>query len=791
MTKSVEPSPIDAVPSRLRENDSAWRQLTGTLATLRFAPLPVLLAASVCLPAFYAQAQWHTAVDLFAGLLGAAVAIAGAALLFAPREPTPAAVARGQRLLGAGAAIFGCIWAAMPVLLLPAADAARMFVVVAATLGVMALAPIVSARRSESLLFLAPIALGAVARCLVIGGSNGFTLAALFLGFGCAAAGGVTIRHRQAIPPVVAVEIDDRLELLAMCDEDPLASWFWQTTAAQTLADVSPRLAALAGVPVAWLEGKPVQRLFLGPRAAVALSASADALLATMAERAPFANVDVEHRSDENTSTWWRLSGRPSFDEGGAFDGYRCVGRDVSALHKAAREVAYLTSHDRLTDLIGRDRFVEIVAQECRAAGAAGTLRALLVLDIEGFKTLNGRIGSLQGDVLLKAVATRLTKAAPRTASIARIGADEFGIVYTPSHASSANAVVRALFAALRTPFDLDDGATTIDVSIGLALSPDHAGDAEELLRKADVALGRAKAGGRCQYRLFEPEFERTSILSRELESDLKLALARGEFELHYQPLFDLSEGKITSFEALIRWTSPTRGRVAPVDFIPAAESSDLIVAIGRFVLLDACRAAASWSQKARIAVNISPRHLRNPEFMADVTLALKLSGLPPTRLEIEITEGVFLENASEALANLHALRDRGVRIALDDFGTGYSSLNYLTSFPVDKIKIDRSFISHLMDRHENRAVVDAILDLARKLGMRVTAEGIETADQALALKLRRCDDIQGYLVSKAQPAEAVEAMFESIPAALRVEVPALFEGRLAAAITMRSRTAA
>ena len=285
---------------------------------------------------------------------------------------------------------------------------------------------------------------------------------------------------------------------------------------------------------------------------------------------------------------------------------------------------------------------------------------------------------------------------------------------------------------------------------------------------------------------MFSPQLEHVLAARRELDLDIRLALARAEFALHYQPLFDLEEGRIVSFEALIRWTSPTRGNVSPGDFIPAAEASGLVVAIGRFVLMRACKDAASWREPARVAVNISPQHLRAPEFMADVAVALKASGLPPWRLEIEITEGVFLDGGPEALNNLHALRAKGIAIALDDFGTGYSSLTYLVNFPVDKIKIDRSFITHLVERPQSDAIVDAVLTLARKLKIRVTAEGVETVEQALALKLKRCDDIQGWLFSKARPAEEVDALFEAAPQALRAKAPSLFESRLAVAMTMR-----
>ena len=781
--------------SRTRLVDwSRAQQLAATIAAARFAPLPVL-AETLLLPFLHGRPEWDVAGALLATHFVLAVGIAAAAWRWS-RSKTPLADAGDL-----DASVFvlalasGLAWAALPAVLLPMATGDLRWVLVALTFGGVALVPLLGARSAIKLALLVPVFAGTATAATRTESVADWIVPALLLGLICA----VVLadrRHRRILMEAAAAQLaagerDAVLGLLPQDDPNATGVWFWQTDEDLRLRHVSALLSAIAGWAEGRLEGKPVAKLFRGPVAAVAASTTTDKVLSAMAARAAIRNEDVEHRTDTGKSVWWRVSGTPLLDPTGTFVGYRGVGWDVTALHDAANRIAHLASHDALTDLQASEAFRATVARECQVAAADGSRRAVLLLNLDGFKAVNSSFGHAGGDELLKVVAKRLVDAAPRRAVVARLGADEFAILYAPSYASSAEAFARTLIAAIRGSFEIDGVPVSIDASIGIAVTPDHALGADALLRSADLALVRAKANGKGRSQVFVPEFEYARAVRRELETDIKIALARGEFAMHYQPLFDLAEGRIVGFEALIRWTSPTRGSVSPANFIPVAEAAGLVIEIGRFVLVDACKAAAGWQEDVRVAVNISPKHLRSPDFMADVSHALKLSGLAPTRLEIEITEGVFLENDSDAVANLHALRDRGIRIALDDFGTGYSSLNYLTNFPVDKIKIDRSFITDLMVRHENRAIVDALLTLARKLGMTVTAEGVETAEQALTLKIRRCDQIQGYLVSKAMPAADVNAMFAAIPAALRSEVPALFESSLAAVVAMRRQPAA
>ena len=679
------------------------------------------------------------------------------------------------------AAAGGAAWAALPTLLYASAQGGGRLVLLAAMIGVPTAALLAAPIRWAAPAFVLPAVAGGVWAVLAAGEPSGPALA--FLQVAVAALVLTAPRRRAARQATSASREaprkaqDDLVDLLLEGATSGAGDWLWATDERLRLCGDLDRFAAVAGIEV--VAGLPLASLVAeGTPGAVAIG---DALAA----REPFRDVVVERTGPGGSTSWWRLSGRPVFD-GGRFSGYQGLGSDVSALRQAQARVAHLATHDSLTGLANRESFQAHAARACAAAAAGGAAQALLILDLDGFKQVNDDLGHAVGDELLTAVAAALSRAAPEGAAVARLGGDEFAILYAPAAPSGPEALALAIIRAVSAPFALGAHQARIGVSIGIAWGPEHAAAPRELARKADLALYRAKEAGGGRHVVFVEAFEREREERLRLEADIGLALERDEFALHYQPLLDLAEARIGAFEALIRWTSPTRGAVPPGAFIPAAEGSGLIVAIGRFVLARACRDAATWPLPAGVAVNISPQHLRSPGFRADVADALKASGLPASRLEIEITEGVFLDRSGASLDALTWLRERGIKVALDDFGTGFSSLSYLVDFPVDKIKIDRSFVAGLVDSHQSRAVVDAILTLARTLGMRVVAEGVETTEQALALKLRRCDDLQGYLISRPQPAEAVGRMLVDLPGALRARVPALLESSLAAALAMK-----
>ena len=423
--------------------------------------------------------------------------------------------------------------------------------------------------------------------------------------------------------------------------------------------------------------------------------------------------------------------------------------RDIRDRRAAEERIRYLAHHDALTDLPNRRHLEQALDQALRVARRRQSRIAVCCLDLDGFKAVNDTLGHAAGDLLLRQVGARMLDECRESDLVARVGGDEFVVVLqTGAGSDHASVVAERLVQALGRPFDLDGACAHIGASIGISFFPEDGQTTATLFKCADVALYRAKDRGRGQFCLFELGMDRAVQERRELEHDLRTALSTGALSLHYQPLFD-GGGEIIAFEALIRWQHPTRGPIPPDLFIPLAERCGLILPIGEWVLRTACRTASSWPRDCRIAVNLSPAQFqrgRLPQLVAD---ALAESGLLASRLELEVTEGVLIEDAVHALAVLNELRALGVRVVLDDFGTGYSSLGYLHSFPFDKVKIDRSFINRIETDRNAWTIVDAIIAMSHKLDLEVTAEGIETQAQLSMLTGQGCDEMQGYLLGR------------------------------------------
>jgi diguanylate cyclase (GGDEF)-like protein len=442
--------------------------------------------------------------------------------------------------------------------------------------------------------------------------------------------------------------------------------------------------------------------------------------------------------------------------------GWLATHEDITERHRAQEQIAHMARHDALTDLPNRVMLRERLEHELRRVKRGESL-AVLCLDLDHFKSVNDTLGHPIGDELLKIVADRLRRCIREPDTIARLGGDEFAIIMTAmTQPTDAVALSRRIRESITKPYNIGGHQIVIDVSIGISVSPADASESDELLKNADLALYGVKADGRGNYRFFEPEMDARMKARRELEMDLRRALADGEFELYYQPLVNLQSNEITGFEALLRWTHPVRGLISPAEFIPIAEETGLIVPLGEWVLRKACNETASWPEHFKIAVNLSPAQLKGRNLVPLVVNALAASGLAPARLQLEITESVLMQNTFATLNTLNQLRELGVEIALDDFGTGYSSLSYLRSFPFDKIKIDRSFINDLANGAEPLALVRAIAGLANGLSIISTAEGVETQDQLEKLQAVGCTEMQGYLFSHARPAEEIVRLFLS-----------------------------
>lgn len=436
--------------------------------------------------------------------------------------------------------------------------------------------------------------------------------------------------------------------------------------------------------------------------------------------------------------------------------------RDVRERRATEKQIRFLAHHDVLTKLPNRALLGESLEQSLRLATRNHLPLAVLCLDLDGFKLVNDTLGHAAGDQLLCQVADRLRATLRDTDFVARIGGDEFVVLQTtgalPEHAA---VLATRIINCLTSSFQIDDQDVNVGTSIGIAFYPQDGETSQSLLKKADIALYRAKESGRGWFCLFEEGMDLALRERRGLEQDLRVALQREEFTLNFQPLFD-RDRTLIAFEALIRWTHPTLGPMSPAHFIPLAEECGLMIPLGEWILHTACLAAVRWSRHCRVAVNLSPAQLLRSDVPALVSKILAETGLAPERLELEITEGVLIDNVERTVAVLNALREVGIRIVLDDFGTGYSSLSYLHRFSFDKLKIDRSFVQRLEGDQNSRAIVNAIISMSRNLNLDVTAEGVETVEQFELLRDKGCHEFQGFLLGRPMAEERIEPFIQA-----------------------------
>jgi len=442
--------------------------------------------------------------------------------------------------------------------------------------------------------------------------------------------------------------------------------------------------------------------------------------------------------------------------------GWVTTHEDITERRQSEARIAYMAHHDALTGLANRAALMERVEDACDRCRRSGEEFSVLMLDLDWFKQVNDTFGHPAGDELLRQVAARLKAALRNSDVLARLGGDEFAIILMNDvdQGDAAEALAGRIIELVAEPFSVNANAINIGASIGIALAPEHGFYADDLLKRADLALYHAKSLGRNRYAMFEPVLGQAVAEKHVLESELRRALALGEFELHFQPIVDTKTLKMCSAEALIRWRHPERGLIAPDQFIPFAEESGLILKIGEWTLQTACNEAVKWPPYMKVAVNLSAVQLRSASLLDQIMCVLAETGLPPERLELEVTETALIEYGTEAPVLLKKLKNLGITVALDDFGTGYSSLSQLTMFPFDKIKIDKSFTKNMTNRADCAAIISAVLALAQSLDIHTTAEGVEKEEQLRVLALAGVTTIQGFLIHR--PCSASELNFDA-----------------------------
>ncbi|MBJ6120357.1 EAL domain-containing protein [Sphingomonas sp. BT553] len=563
-------------------------------------------------------------------------------------------------------------------------------------------------------------------------------------------------RHDHATTLAQAGQVDEGQQASKMIAEFEVhgTGWFWEADRQGRVTYLSAKVAA----EIAEHDPAPIGRLLTDIfRMDGAVPGTERTLAFHLSSRTSFSDYSVCAMGDRDGSRWWSISGRPVIDDLGRFQGFIGSGSDLTEKRRSEAEITRLALFDGLTGLANRQRMRLSLDKTLAQATGQHRPSALFLMDLDRFKAVNDTLGHQAGDALLKQVAQRLQRGVGESGLVGRLGGDEFQVLLPGMDTREPLATLATdLITALSQPYFIAGTSVTIGCSIGVAIAPHDGEDAETLVRNADLALYAAKADGRGVHRFYHGDMLLGARNRQQLETDLRAALACGDFHLCYQPVVSTADARIVGYEALVRWQHPMRGLVSPADFIPVAEECGLIEGLGEWVLRTACAEAARWPRDVRVAVNVSPIQFANPHLPAIVTSALAQSGLLPDRLELEITEGVFLNDSDDSDRMFRALKNIGVRLALDDFGTGYSSLGYLRTAPFDKIKIDQSFVrGAAQPGNRNAAIIRAIVTLADTLGMETTAEGVEIQDEIDLVRDLGCSHIQGYVYGR--PAPAIE----------------------------------
>ncbi|WP_084355857.1 EAL domain-containing protein [Novosphingobium lentum] len=536
-------------------------------------------------------------------------------------------------------------------------------------------------------------------------------------------------------------------EILADYEETG-QGWFWETDRKGAISYLSRPVAEALGRPVEELVGRPFAELFN----LAALSGEGERTLAFhLSARSAFSELAVRAATADDDERWWSVTGRPTYDTFNNFQGFRGSGSDLTEKRRSQEHASRLAHFDSLTGLSNRFRMSQTLEKILNAPQAQHRACSVFLLDLDRFKSVNDTLGHPAGDALLKQVSQRLERVVGKVGRVGRLGGDEFQVIIPGKiEREQMGHLAAQIIESLSQPYSIEGSRVTIGASIGIAIAPDDGVTSEALIRNADLALYAAKDGGRGRYHFYAADLHSDAEERRQMEDDLRDAVAHGGLELYYQPVVQTATEKITGFEALLRWNHKTLGWISPARFIPVAEDAGMIATIGEWALRTACQALSRWPDDVRVAVNVSALQFANPSLPTIVTNALASAQVASDRLELEITESVFLNDDEGTEAMFKALKGIGVRLALDDFGTGYSSLGYLKKAPFDKIKIDQSFVRGATEPgSRNGAIIASIVSLAEALGMETTAEGVETLDELDLVRMLGCSHVQGYIYER------------------------------------------
>ena len=555
----------------------------------------------------------------------------------------------------------------------------------------------------------------------------------------------IDLKAREAAEEGVRVQTRAQ-EILADYEETG-QGWFWETDRRGLLTYLSSPVAETLGRNVGALIGRPFAELF-NPNEQ---SGEGERTLAFhLSARSSFGELGVR-AAVQGEERWWSVTGRPTYDTFNNFQGFRGSGTDLTEKRRSQEHASRLAHFDSLTGLSNRFQMSQTLEKILNAPQAQNRNCAVFLLDLDRFKQVNDTLGHPAGDALLKQVSQRLERVVGTVGRVGRLGGAEFQVILAGKIArEQLGHLAERIIEQLSQAYVIEGSRVMIGASVGIAIAPDDGVTSEALIRNADLALYAAKDGGRGRYHFYAADLHSDAEERRQLEEDLRDAITHGDLELYYQPVVHTATERITGFEALLRWNHPRHGFISPAKFVPIAEDAGLIVTIGEWALRTACMDMAEWPSDVRVAVNVSPLQFANPALPAQITSALAQAGVQADRLELEITESVFLGDDTGTEAMFRALKGIGVRLALDDFGTGYSSLGYLKRAPFDKIKIDQSFVrGATQPGSRNGAIIASIVSLAEALGMETTAEGVETLDELDLVRMLGCSHVQGYIYER------------------------------------------